>query len=485
MGKYNLTTVLILIVGICAIFFVQFLTPTLYGADGYLHIRMAEFLKELGPRYDFHWARFSVFTKNFSDKDFLYHAALIPFTLFPDIFFGAKLAAACFASFLFLGFYLILRKYSNKSILPFFLIAFLLSDMFLQAISRPRPISLVVLMTIVSVHLLIEKKSRPIFLIGLIYTLCHVTSPLLIIYALIVEIVRYAHKREFYTKPLISAFGGILAGFIIHPNFPNNFLVFYLNSILVPIYTLKTGVLELGVEFFPLNTREFLLGYPVIIIGLILLIYVAVAKRPKTSFYTNVFLALTMVFFVLSFVCRRYLLHGYPLMLIAFSSYFSDSMGDAKKIERKLAVLASIAVILLGANCLKGVRYNAFVTRIVNTHYEQVGKWMGDNIPEGELIFHANWSDSQYFIGLNPKNDYFVTLDPVYMYKQDPVLYKLYRDVSFGRMQDPYSLLKDTFKVKYGYVSKNYFMGLVNQIKHDSRFSVLREDALGIIFRLT
>jgi len=225
MTKNSLLTISILIFGICAIFYVQFLTPTLYGADGYLHIRMAEFLKELGPRYDFHWARFSTFTDNFSDKDFLYHTVLIPFTLFRNIFFGAKLAAALFASFLFLGFYLILKKYSHKSILPFFLIAFLLSDMFLQAISRPRPISIVVLVTILSIHLFIEKRFRLIFLVGLLYALGHVTSLLFILYALIVEIVRFAHKKEFCFKSLIAASGGVLAGFMIHPNFPNNFIV--------------------------------------------------------------------------------------------------------------------------------------------------------------------------------------------------------------------------------------------------------------------
>ena len=253
----------------------------------------------------------------------------------------------------------------------------------------------------------------------------------------------------------------------------------------MPIYTIKTGVLELGVEFFPLNTREFLLSYPVVIIGLILLIYVAISKRPKTSFHTNVFLALAMFFFVLSFICRRYLLHGYPIMLIAFASYFSDSMADMKKINRKVAVFASIAVIILALNCIKNVRYNALVTRIVNTHYEDFGRWMEKNIPEGELVFHSNWSDSQYFIGLDPKNDYFVTLDPVYMYKENPRLYKLYRDVSFGRTKDPYGILKDTFKARYGYVGKNYFMGLVNQIKDDNRFTVLKEDAFGLIFRIS
>lgn len=484
MTKYNLLTIFILILGISAIFLTQFSTPTLYDADGYLHIRMAEFLKDFGPRYNFHWARFSTFNGNFADKDFLYHAILIPFTFFKDIFFGVKIAAFIFASLLFLGFYLILKRYSDKTILPFFLIFFFFSGHFLEAISSPRPLTLVMLINLLSIHLIIQRKYLWLFFAGLFYSLIHVTSPLIICYAVIIEIVRYFDKKEFYPKTILFSFLSILAGFLIHPNFPNNFLVFYLNSILVPIYTIKTGVLELGAEFFPLSTRDYLLQYPLIVIGVVSIIYIAVSKIPKPRFETKAFLALAMVFFILSFTCQRYLSHGYLIMITAFSCYMSDFLNIKKNFNKLGVIAVFILMIILGINSFNGVRYHALVARVINGHYEAVGKWMEKNIPEGELIFHANWSDSQYFIGLNPKNDYFVTLDPVYMYNKNPELYKLYREVSFGKTSDPYLALKDAFNVKYGYAGKNYFSGLVEQIRKDSRFTILAEDQFGVIFKL-
>ncbi len=484
MRKINPLTVFLLLISIGVIFAIQFLTPTLYGADGYLHIRMAEFLRDFGPRYNFHWARFSTFTEHFSDKDFLYHFFLIPFTFFEDIFCGAKMAAAFFASLAFLGFCYIMRRYSGRLVFPFFLAAFFLSDMFLQAISRPRPISLVILITVVAVHLFINKKYRVIFFLAMLYALSHVTSPLIIIYALIIELVRYFDEKEFFWRNVFTACLGVLAGFVVHPNFPDNLIVFYLNSVLVPLYTLKTGVLELGAEFFPLNTRDFLLSYPVVILGVISLIYVAVSRRPKAEFATKALLTLSMFFFILSFVCRRYLLHGYPIMLIALSSYFNDASTDIKNIGRKVAVFVIILFTVFAANTFKGVRYGAFVTKVINGHYESMGSWMKENIPDRELIFHANWSDSQYFIGLNPKNDYFVTLDPVYMYHPSPELYKLYRNLSFGRVEDPYVVLKNIFGSRYGYAGKSYFSGLITQIRQDKRFKILKEDNFGIIFKL-
>jgi hypothetical protein len=483
--KYNLLIFSILILGICALFYVQFATPTLYDADGYLHIRMARFLRDFGPRYNFHWARYSVFAEHFADKDFLYHVSLIPFTYFKDIFFGAKLAAAIFASFLFIVFYLIFRVYLDKLILPFGLLAFFFSDLFLQAVSMPRPISIVILVGLVSVYLTIKRRYLWIYLIALFYSLVHVTAFLLIFYAFIVKIIRYIDNREFCVKTIIFGFLGILTGFIIHPNFPNNLYVFYLNSVLFPIYTIKTGVLEIGAEMFPINTRDYLLSYPVIIIGIILFVFTSIYRRPKTRFETKAFLALSTVYFVLSFICQRYIVHGYPFMLLAFTSYISDSVKDRElEATKKVKTILLIVIVLLGINTYKAVRYNALVTRIYNTHYEQVGKWMEKNIPEGELVFHSNWSDGQYFIGLNPKNDYFVAIDPIYMYEWNHELYQLYRDVSFGRTSDPYTILKNTFKVRYGYIGKNYFTGLINQIRQDTRFKILAEDNFGVIFKL-
>ncbi|MFH1645132.1 MAG: hypothetical protein ABIB11_01800 [Candidatus Omnitrophota bacterium] len=482
--RYNILISAFVLAGITLIFLIQFWIPTLYGADGYLHIRMAEFLRDLGPKYNFHWAKFSTFNGGFADKDFLYHLFLIPFTFFKNIFFGVKLAAAIMASLAFIVFFYVLKQYSDRRLLPLALCAFFLSDMFLQAISRPRPIAFVVLICLLSAHLMIKKKNFWIFLLGVLYALGHVTSPLIIVFSLIVEAVRYFQKRELNFKTPLSAFGGVVCGFLIHPNFPGNVKVFILNAVLVPLYTVKGGILELGAEFFPLSTREVLFSYPLVILGIAAIILLALSKRPKASFHTNVYFALCLPFFFLLFVCRRYLMQAYPLMVVALVLYISDYTAGIKRLNKFVVSGVILLIIVFGINTYSGIRNSAISAHYFNTHYENAGRWMAANIPADEVIFHANWSDSQYFIGLNPKNDYFVTLDPVYMYKKDPELYRLYRDVAFGRVEDPYLILKDTFGVRYGYAGKNYFSGLIDKIRKDKRFVILAEDRLAIIFKL-
>lgn len=489
---YNILIAVVLILGICAIICLQFWTPTLYGADGYLHIRMAKFIKDYGLRYDFHWARYSTFAKNFADKDLFYHLLLTPFTNFSNIFFGAKLSSIFFALLFFLTFFLVLRRYSLKPLIPLFLLGILLSDRFFYLLLWPRPMIFVITVTILGIYFLIEERLWLVFIATFIYCLSHVSGPYMLLYALLTEFTRYLNNKRFNLKSIGIVVLAIIISYLIHPNLPNNILVFYLNAILVPIYAVKWG-LELGAEFFPISTREYFLSYPFLVIAIVLTVSIAIFLRPKATLKTQVFLLCALVYFVFSFLSQRYIAHGYPLILLSLASYIQDyfkeesaqkSLLHLKAIFRATIIFLCVIGLIFGIYTYKSLRNFAFVSKVFDSHYEVVGRFLQQNIPKGELVFHTNWSDSQYFIGVNPDNDYFVTFDPMYMFYYNKELYNLYRDVSFGRTKDPYSALKYTFKVNYGYAGKNYFGGLIAQIRKDLRFKILAEDNLGAIFKV-
>ncbi|MCM8780797.1 MAG: hypothetical protein NC908_02600 [Candidatus Omnitrophica bacterium] len=485
--------IFIILIGIAIIFSVQFALPTLFSADGYLHIRMAKFLRQYGPYYNFRWARFSIFATNFADKDFLYHVLLVPFSFSPNIFWAAKLSAAICASALYMLFWIVLKRYCKiKAIIPLFLLAFLGSAPFLQALSQPRNMVLIIGLTLVFVHSLIQKRAYYLFAISVLYGLSHVSSPYLLLFVLMAELVRFINEKVFWWRSLVATGIGVLLAFLTHPHFPNNFLVFYLNGIQVPIFALKWG-LELGAEFFPLNTRDLVLGYPFILLAVILLLAMGLSRARQISIATKIWFCIAGFFFIFSFFSQRYLIHAYPLILIAWASYISDwwqvqvlpTNLKNNPLFISLIVLVMAAVFLpIGIHTYKDLRQRLQSELIYNQHYERIGKWMSEHIPPGEVIFHTNWSDSQYFIGLNPQDDYMVTLDPIYMYYWSPAIYNMYRQIAFGNNAEPYTLLKKVFGVRYGYAGKNYFSGFIQQVKSDSRFEILVEDALGIIFRL-
>lgn len=490
---YTAFIIAALLFGIASIAIVQFWTPTLFGADGYLHIRMAEFIREYGLKYDFHWARFSTFANNFADKDLLYHILLIPFAkLSPDIFLGAKISAVFFSVLSFLIFFLILRRCTIKPLIPLFLLAFLISDRFFLLFCWPRQMILVIALTISGIYFLLKEKYWQVLIITFVYCLTHVSGPYMFLYAVLTESARFLNNKRFNLKSLWISGLGIAAAYLIHPNFPNNIFVFYLNAIIVPVYSVKWG-LELGAEFFPISSRDFLLSYPFLVMSLILIPVFAVFLRPKASLRTQVFLLHALVFFIFSFLSGRYINHGYPLMLLSLASYTGDFFEEGRKeegaVNPKFLLYPLLAIfwgsaLIFGISTYKNLRQSALVHRYYDTHYVSAGEFLRKHVPKGELIFHANWSDSQYFIGINPDNDYFVTLDPTYMVYYDRGLYNLYRDVAFGRAEDPYGALKNTFRVNYGYAGKNFFNGLIEQVRRDPKFTIIGEDALGVVFKL-
>ena len=485
-SKNRLLIFLLIILGALTLLIIQFQIPTLYGTDGYLHIRMAQFTRELGFRYDFHWARYSIFNTHFADKDFLYHVLLVPFTYFRDIFFGAKVAAFLFASALLIVFWFIAGKYTHRKVVPFLLVAFFLSPIFLKGISYTRPITLSIILNILAIHFIINKKYFALFIISVLYNLSHVTGPAIIFFAFLIETIRYLDRRDFYLRSIYASLLGTVVGFLIHPNFPNNIRIFFYNSILVPIYSASGKVLQLGAELYGISGKTLLFNYTMVIFIFSFLMIAAIMNfKVKTRFETKAFFAISIFFTLFSFTCQRSLMHGYLIILIMGGCYVTDYIKSANKFNRAWLIPLLIFYIILAGNTYNVTKQIGRQTYAINLHCEGVGRYMKQVIPKGEIIFHAPWSESAYFIALNPKNDYFVVLDPIFMYKWNRDFYGLYNSVCRGLNPDPYNVFVKYFKIRYGYISKIYNGRLYMQVRNDPRFQLLYEDAYGILFKIT
>ncbi len=482
-----------ILLGLIGLLIIQWLTPKIWGADGYLHIRMSQMVKSQGFLKSLPQAKYSYFADRFSDKDWVYHLLLVPFTYGKDLFVGAKWAAWLYGGVLYSTIVLIGSYYVNSAGLILVGLAPFLSSHFLLTMSRPRPMVLGISLGLWAVHGLLRKKPKTILLSSLGYAMMHITGVLAIGYAVAVKVFGWMFQEKMSLKLVLMAILGVIGGFVLHPNLPENFFYFYLNGVLVPFFAARWGVLELGAEFFPMTTLEYIKSYPLIILGILGMCLVVIVERPKIKRRTQIMTVLASVFVVMGMMSQRYIAHGYPFMILGLGMFVSDWTSNKgfklflKKIEKGvnlLILVLMVTVILMIGGSLKKVSQTAKGTTVMNGHYEEMGNWLKDNVPAGETIFHANWSDSQYFIGVNPKNNYFVTLDPVYMWHKNQEVYKLYRAVAFAQLEDPYEVLKNVFKVSYGYADKRYFGGLVAQVREDERFKIVKEDQMGAIFRL-
>ncbi len=470
-------------------YFLQFLSPTLYGIDSYYHIKIAQLYKSKGLFREFDWTQFSIFKHVFADKSLLFHLLLIPFTYLPLISGGKY--GVIFLNFLYLIiFVLIFKRKLSPSLLilslllPFFSLSFLNYWLYL------RPQILANILTLLIFYFLLEKKWIKVAAVSFIFVLSHLSFPLALVFAILIESLRYLKNKEFFFKNILGVVLGMSIAILIHPQGTGNFLlIFYFNGIVVPLFSfLDLGeVLKLGLELFPVLTNELFIKNLLIFLSLIAIIFHYLIFPQKLSLDTLCFFTGASFYSFLGIFSYRFWYPAVIFITLFIVFYLKDNY---RKIKLKKILLYSL-ILVIGLSLfelLTHYYYNSFTSFVKSTiernlHYQRVAYWMRKNIPEGELIYHAYWSDSPFFICMNPKNKYFVVLDPIFMWARDSKKYYIYSDLGYGKIINSWEVLKKVFKVKYGYARKS--AGIYKRIKEDKKhFEILYEDKQGIVFRL-
>ncbi|MDP2922631.1 MAG: hypothetical protein Q8O30_02775 [Candidatus Omnitrophota bacterium] len=469
--------------------FIQFLSPALYEGDSYYHVAVANFIKNFGPRYEFRWAQFSTFTNSFSDKDFLFHVFIIPFLyLTNNILLAAKLAVVFYNALFLLVYAFIIRKYIPNLLAACLLLYLIFSFNFSIYFLYLRPATLANIFTILGIYFLINKKWVKLFILSLLYPLAHISFFMIIVFAVVCEAVRYILTDEFFFKNIYFATIGSLLGCFLHPNYPHNWTSIYLNAYLVPLYSIKDIGFDFGGELFSYSLKKAIIDNFALFFTFNIVLWMLFIKRIKVSLSTLMWWGCTNVYMIFSFLSNRNWYTTNVLFFIFFASYIKDwlSLKERKEALSKIRISIityAFVFLLFIAFSYKEVTRSVRQMVTLSSSYERFGNWMKLHIPEGETIYHSSWGDSPYFICLNPKNNYFVVLDPIYMFAYSPEKYKLYTDLKKGKIDKPSEVLSKTFKVKYGFVRQK--TKLSRLIKEDhTHFKVLYDDGWGIVFEV-
>ncbi|MCM8801444.1 MAG: hypothetical protein NC912_05510 [Candidatus Omnitrophica bacterium] len=483
----SLIIVLVAIIIYCI--FQQFLTPTFIEPDEYYHVTISGFIRDFGPRYNFRWARFSTFKNSFSDKEFLFHLFIIPFLTFSkNIVLNGKYAIIFYNLLFILIYIFLLRRYIPEFLVACLILIMLMNFYFFTYFIRLRPVTLANILTVLGIYFLINKRWKGLFIISFLYPLSHISFLTLLIFVLGGEYLRYRLKKEFFIKNVSATVIGLLLGCLLHPNHPNNWLSTYLNFLLVPYYTSIKGLEGFGNELYSTRAKELLIGNSSLFLSLLLIIWVTFISKVKLSLGTIIWWFCFIFYLLLSFLGTRYTYPMNALFFIFFASFLSDWLQDRPESivilrTRSFLILYGIIIVIFFYINIKGyIRFMMNVTK-ENLFYEDTAKWLNFNIPAGSTIYHADWSSASCFMCFNPKNNYLLFLDPIYMLYKYPKLYKIYLNLNSGKTKRPYKILRHIFKIKYGYTEKS--TGLYHQIKEqDSHFKILYENELGVVFEV-
>ena len=474
MRKNIIPALLIFLVFFTAMAWLEFSTPDLPDNDGFYHIKMAYLMRTEGLKPAFPYLPLTILNaEEFYDHHFLYHVALIPFT-FGDLRLGAKWSAALFASLAFLAAWILLKR-QRVPLHWLWAIALLgLSAPFLYRMSVTRAQSLSLGLLVLGMMLLLEGRHKHLAALAFIFVWMYNAFPILLAFGFLYFLAVALIEGRFDFRPLLFIAGGILAGALINPYFPNNIIFTYHH--LLPKLTDATST-SVGNEWYPYTTLQILrnsLPSLVAFAGGALALGLSGRKMDTRTAFA---LLVTLMFGLMFFQARRFVEYFPPFALI-FAAFAvspllhsqADSVLPAESIRSRFLsrlplILLSLAVAAGLVRTLPMARADVLDSLPYGT-FRGASAWLEYNTPAGARVFQTDWDDFPRLFFYNTHNTYLVGLDPTYMQIYDPALYDTWVNVTNGDMTPISYVVATTFEARY----------IVTDRRHESFLSLAEKD---------
>lgn len=479
-----------------AIFGVIHSVPGFGDPDAYYHLEIAKQTAVSGPIQTFRWLPFSTLAEHYADQHFFYHVALIPFINFFGDFLGLKIATIVFAALAMASFARMLGVYGVRR--PWlWTLPLLCAPGFLFRLLLTKATALALAAFFLFLGFLKTKNRAALFFLPFAYVWLHGSWPILMIAALLHAIVH----RDTRTPLLVA--GGLAAGLVINPFFPENFFFNWEQIIQIAVVGNRDPGVQVGNEWAPLDIGWLLVENAIVFFAvaasflrLATMVWnkeaspdISAARRKDIVFAT----ALACIFLLLTLRQARQKEYFLPLVL-----FFSALLGDALLLDARGAIdrarawcgrwfrpLAALHVVFFGLLALHGVWYARalYERRVPFARFEPVGAWMKAQIPEGETVFHAAWDDFPYLFYRDATHRYIAGMDPMFFYRNDPAKYWLWRDIGDGRRRDPSALIMNNFDARYVFVNPLRDK-LLTTIKNDPSFERVYADGEAEVWRV-
>jgi len=501
LNSEHATRVVYLIFGLLAAAMVMIYLQTRTDAiccgdwDGYYHIRWSSMLWDNFSHGKwlptFEWLPLTVLDpQDYADHHFLFHLLQIPFLWFFEPVTAAKISTIFYGTLAIFSVYWLMYRYEVKNMLIWFAALMCCANAFFYRMNMGKAPPLTIIITIVGIHLLFQRKY--IWLLPLMFAFVWTYSlyPLLFLAAVIWTVIIIWNERHFEWRPLAYTGAGLVLGNVINPYFPNNIYLFLEHF----IEKFKIGsdyVVAVGGEWYPYTGQELLTDFP-IAIGAMILGYILFApKNGKLPEKASFLLAFASILVVGQFRSKRYAEY-FPPFAILFASFAWQAFTAPKVLElpddfqreldpyldKGVAARSTWDVARTTATWVVGISLGIFVLASTigfhkwgldingtaenitsNDHNDKYRRAMefatgldetgAENIPKGELIFNCGWDDFPKLFFHDTKHRYVYGLDPNYLYSKNPELYKLLKDLTEGKIDDPAPQIRDKFGAHY------------------------------------
>ncbi len=448
-----------------AIFGVIHATPGFGDPDAYYHLEAAKLTAVSGPIRAFGWLPFTTLKDHYADQHFLYHVALIPFlNVFGD-FLGLKIATIIFAALAMAAFAWMLGVHGIRR--PWlWTLPLLVSTGFLFRLLLTKATGLALVAFFLGLGFLKTKNRLALFFIAFAYVWLHGSWPILAIAAFAHAIIR----RD--VKSFLAVIAGLGAGVVVNPFFPANVLFNWEQIVQIAVVGSRDPGVQVGNEWNPMD-----IGWLLVENAMIFFFIAASFARLSSMIWSkasppavsasrrrDIIFAVAMACLFLFLTLRQARQKEYFLPLALFSGAL---LGDALLLDTRHALenarawcgrwfrpLLILYLAFFALLSIHGVWYahRLYARRVPFVRFERVGAWMTEQIPAGEVVFHSAWDDFPYLFYRDSTHRYIAGMDAMFLYRKDPTLYWLWRDIGDGRRRDPSALIENNFDAQYVFV---------------------------------
>ncbi len=488
----------------------QFSFDGLADSDSYFHARAAREISDSGFRRTFPQAAFSTWSERYSDKDLLFHVALIPFQILDaglpgspdarreDLTTSAKQAMTVLALAFFAALAFALRSLGARFAWYWIVLYFSVNLAVLRQLLPVRPGLLGATFLVLEIALLVRRKGAWLAVAGALHAYAHSSFVLLPAIALAATAAFVLRREPPRLRLLGFAVLGPAVACLLHPYFPNNLFVAW-----DQIFEVARGVwwqtAEIpadlfGAELGPTLTSNVLRYFA----GLLpaacgILAFLAFPSRRLSTDGLGL-LFVTGVLAVAAFLSERFLQFLLPVAVLLGARLWSEILGDVTLREalRRDARAFGLGAGLLGFCLAAGLAHGSVFAlarevRAMGTAELQrpAIEFLDRAAAPGDVVYHNFWWDFSALYHFRPDGRYVVALDPVFFHRHDPALFRKSLDAYRGESEDLYRVLREDFGARWVYLPKGpRHLPFFNLMRKDPRFLKAYEDEHVVIARL-
>ncbi|WP_306591701.1 hypothetical protein [Geothrix sp. 21YS21S-4] len=408
----------------------------LFERDGYFHARLAAMMPTRGLSRAFPWTQLSTWREQFCDKEFLYHLAMAPFArLGDDPILGARIFGVLLSVAVLAAFYAVLRAHRVRFPVFFAALPLATGGLFIARLGMIRSHVLSMLLLMLGLHFLLERRWRPLLLLGFVYAWSYTVPFVLLLTAAPFALGWWAGGGRLDLRPSAAAGLGSVLGLAIHPYSPLTLETFltYIQVFRLGLQGSAASGFELGNELYPYSWPVFFDIYPLLLILVAGLPIALVLGRKRLAPGTVGMGAAALFWFGMTAASPRFAEYSALLVCAAWALVARD-LGPL--LERPGTWIARRSVRLAGAGLALAVLAGFHVRsldfyRVYQTEaapprfFTGACAWMAQHLPPGETVINLFWDDFPELFYDGARQTYLWGLDPTYSLRDDPARAKL------------------------------------------------------------